>query len=79
MSLVKIATTAAQKKLLFNLRRLKSEVGLLEESDLTPELVGRIASSLDVHRPKDCSSITVDITTRGVDRLDVFARQATLQ
>lgn len=48
MSLVKIATTAAQKKLFFNLRRLKSEVGLLDESDLTSELIGRIARSLDV-------------------------------
>ena len=48
MSLVKIATTAAQKKLFFKLRRLKSEAGLLEERDLTPALAHRIARSLDV-------------------------------
>jgi RNA polymerase sigma-32 factor len=48
MSLVKIATTAPQKKLFFRLRRLKSQVGLMEESELAPELVEKIALSLDV-------------------------------
>jgi RNA polymerase sigma-32 factor len=48
MSLVKIATTASQKKLFFRLRRLKSQVGLIEENELAPELVEKIARSLDV-------------------------------
>jgi RNA polymerase sigma-32 factor len=48
ISVVKIATTAAQKKLFFRLRRLKRQIGLPEESDLTPELVDKIARSLEV-------------------------------
>ncbi len=47
-SLVKIGTTAAQKKLFFNLRRLKGEIKALEEGDMTPENVQKIATTLDV-------------------------------
>jgi RNA polymerase sigma-32 factor len=47
-SLVKIGTTAAQKKLFFNLRRLKGQIQAIEEGDLTPEHVARIAKELDV-------------------------------
>ena len=47
-SLVKIGTTAAQKKLFFNLRRLKGEIKAIEDGDLNPENVNRIASELDV-------------------------------
>ena len=47
-SLVKIGTTAAQKKLFFNLRRMKGEIKALEEGDLTPEHVETIATKLDV-------------------------------
>lgn len=47
-SLVKIGTTAAQKKLFFNIRRLKGEIQALEEGDLSPENVEKIASRLDV-------------------------------
>lgn len=47
-SLVKIGTTAAQKKLFFNLRRLKGEIKAIEDGDLAPENVTRIASELDV-------------------------------
>ncbi len=47
-SLVKMGTTAAQKKLFFNLRRLKSQLQELEEGDLSPESVKRIAETLDV-------------------------------
>jgi RNA polymerase sigma-32 factor len=36
-SLVKLGTTAAQKKLFFNLRRLKSQMQVIEEGDLSPE------------------------------------------
>ncbi|MEO0034345.1 MAG: hypothetical protein RLZZ501_368 [Pseudomonadota bacterium] len=47
-SLVKMGTTAAQKKLFFNLRKLKGQMNAIEEGDLAPEVVGRIAESLDV-------------------------------
>ena len=47
-SLVKIGTTAAQKKLFFNLRKLKGQIQAFEEGDLTPEHVGEIAERLDV-------------------------------
>ena len=47
-SLVKMGTTAAQKKLFFNLRRLKGEISALEEGDLTPDHVKTIAHKLAV-------------------------------
>ena len=47
-SLVKMGTTAAQKKLFFNLRKAKSEISALEEGDLRPEQVHQIATKLGV-------------------------------
>ena len=47
-SLVKIGTTAAQKKLFFNLRRLKGQLEAVDEGDLHPDQVKEIASELDV-------------------------------
>ena len=47
-SLVKIGTTAAQKKLFFNLRRVKGQLKALEEGDLKPETVKEIATRLNV-------------------------------
>ena len=47
-SLVKMGTTAAQKKLFFNLRKAKSEISALEEGDLTHEHVDQIATKLGV-------------------------------
>lgn len=47
-SLVKMGTTAPQKKLFYNLRRLKAELGELGEGDLPPEAVSRIARTLEV-------------------------------
>ena len=47
-SLVKIGTTAAQKKLFFNLRRIKGEIQAMEEGDLVPENVKEIATRLNV-------------------------------
>ena len=47
-SLVKMGTTAAQKKLFFNLRRLKGQLAALEEGDLSPEVVAKIAHTLAV-------------------------------
>jgi RNA polymerase sigma-32 factor len=47
-SMVKLGTTSAQKKLFFNLRKAKSRIGALEEGDLRPENVERIANDLGV-------------------------------
>ncbi len=47
-SLVKMGTTSAQKKLFFNLRKAKNRIGALEEGDLRPENVQRIANDLNV-------------------------------
>ena len=47
-SLVKLGTTSAQKKLFFNLRKAKSRIGALEDGDLRPENVARIAHDLGV-------------------------------
>ena len=47
-SLVKMGTTAAQKKLFFNLRRMKGQIQALEEGDLKPEHVRHIATKLGV-------------------------------
>jgi len=47
-SLVKIGTTAAQKKLFFNLRKIKSQLRHLDEGDLHPEMVAKIATELNV-------------------------------
>jgi RNA polymerase sigma-32 factor len=47
-SLVKMGTTAAQKKLFFNLRKAKSEIAALQEGDLRPEQVSQIATKLGV-------------------------------
>jgi RNA polymerase sigma-32 factor len=50
-SLVKMGTTAAQKKLFFNLRRMKGQIKALEEGDLRPDQVKKIATTLGV--PED--------------------------
>ena len=47
-SLVKMGTTAAQKKLFFNLRRLKGQMQAIDDGDLKPEQVAKIARALDV-------------------------------
>ncbi len=47
-SLVKMGTTAAQKKLFFNLRRMKSQMRALDEGDLRPDQVEEIATKLGV-------------------------------
>jgi len=47
-SLVKMGTTAAQKKLFFNLRKMKGQMKALEEGDLRPDQVKRIATQLGV-------------------------------
>ncbi|MBY0582922.1 MAG: RNA polymerase sigma factor RpoH [Sphingomonas sp.] len=47
-SLVKMGTTAAQKKLFFNLRRMKAKIDAFEDGDLKPEDVAKIAKDLGV-------------------------------
>ena len=47
-SLVKMGTTASQKKLFFNLRRLKGQMQAIDDGDLQPEQVAKIAHLLDV-------------------------------
>ena len=47
-SLVKMGTTSAQKKLFFNLRKAKSRIGALDEGDLHPDNVAKIANDLGV-------------------------------
>ena len=47
-SQVKIGTTASQKKLFFNLRKIKGKINALEDGDLTPKQVNHIAKTLNV-------------------------------
>jgi RNA polymerase sigma-32 factor len=47
-SLVKLGTTAAQKKLFFNLRKAKNKIGAIEDGELRPENVEKIATALGV-------------------------------
>ena len=47
-SLVKMGTTSAQKKLFFNLRKAKARIGALDEGDLHPDNVKKIATDLGV-------------------------------
>ncbi|PIE15661.1 MAG: RNA polymerase sigma factor RpoH [Rhodobacterales bacterium] len=47
-SLVKLGTTSAQKKLFFNLRKAKARIGVLEDGDMHPDNVKKIASDLGV-------------------------------
>ena len=47
-SMVKLGTTSAQKKLFFSLRKVKARIGALEEGDLRPENVTKIAEDLSV-------------------------------
>jgi RNA polymerase sigma-32 factor len=47
-SMVKLGTTSAQKKLFFNLRKAKARIGALEEGDMHPDNVARIAHDLGV-------------------------------
>lgn len=47
-SLVKLGTTAAQKKLFFNLRKIKNRLNLVDDRELSPHILTDIAKSLDV-------------------------------
>lgn len=67
-SLVKLGTTAAQKKLFFNLRKLKSRLGIPEDGDLRADQLRQIAGSLDV---RECDVIEMDARLRGDISLNV--------
>lgn len=47
-SLVKLGTTAAQKKLFFNLRKIKNRLNLVDDRDMSEQILSKIAKSLDV-------------------------------
>lgn len=63
-SLVKIGTTAAQKKLFFNLRRLRGQMKAIDGGQLTPDQVEKIATQLDVSKDE---VITMDRRLAGPD------------
>src|ERR1700759_3346588 len=46
--MVKMGTTAAQKKLFFNLRKAKNNIGAIEEGDLTPDHLATLSDQLGV-------------------------------
>ena len=48
-SMVRMGTLAAQKKLFFNLRRIKAKLSIMEQGDLSPDQVQTIATELGVH------------------------------
>ena len=74
-SLVKLGTTSAQKKLFFNLRKVKARIGALEDGELRPENVKRIAGDLGVsedevvsmNRRMSGSDASLNATIGGLD------------
>jgi RNA polymerase sigma-32 factor len=70
-SLVKMGTTAAQKKLFFNLRRMKSQIDAFEDGDLTPEHVTKIATDLGVSED-DVTSMNRRMAMGGDTSLNVM-------
>ena len=75
-SLVKLGTTAAQKKLFFNLRRLKSQMQAIEEGDLSPEAVKQIATTLEVTE-QDVIDMNRRLEGRTIRSTPCCARRAT--
>ncbi|HWI86486.1 MAG TPA: RNA polymerase sigma factor RpoH [Sphingomonas sp.] len=70
-SLVKMGTTAAQKKLFFNLRRMKSQIDAFEDGDLKPEHVTKIATDLGVSE-EDVTSMNRRMSMGGDTSLNVM-------
>ena len=76
-SLVKIGTTAGQKKLFFNLRRIKGQRQAIDDGDLKPEQVTQIATQLDgsgagvVSMDQGMAGDNVGVLLRGTKREDV--------
>ncbi len=73
-SLVKMGTTAAQKKLFFNLRRMKNNLEAFEDGDLKPEDVAKIATDLGVSE-KDVISMNRRMAMGGDTSLNVPMRE----
>jgi len=73
-SLVKIGTTASQKKLFFNLRRLKGKLQAVEDGDLHPDDVKKIATTLQVSED-DVISMNRRMAMGGDTSLNVPLRQ----
>lgn len=72
-SLVKMGTTAAQKKLFFNLRRMKNRIDAFEDGDLKPEDVTKIATDLGVSE-EDVVSMNRRMAMGGDTSLNVTMR-----
>jgi RNA polymerase sigma-32 factor len=73
-SLVKMGTTAAQKKLFFNLRRMKNQIEAFEDGDLKPEDVLKIATDLGVSE-EDVISMNRRMAMGGDTSLNVPLRE----
>jgi RNA polymerase sigma-32 factor len=73
-SLVKMGTTAAQKKLFFNLRRMKNQIEAFEDGDLKPEDVTKIATDLGVSE-EDVVSMNRRMAMGGDTSLNVPLRE----
>jgi RNA polymerase sigma-32 factor len=73
-SLVKMGTTAAQKKLFFNLRRMKNQIEAFEDGDLKPEDVTKIATKLGVSE-EDVVSMNRRMAMGGDTSLNVPLRE----
>jgi len=73
-SLVKMGTTAAQKKLFFNLRRMKNQIEAFEDGDLKPEDVTKIATDLGVSE-EDVISMNRRMAMGGDTSLNVSLRE----
>jgi RNA polymerase sigma-32 factor len=73
-SLVKMGTTAAQKKLFFNLRRMKNRIEAFEDGDLKPEDVKKIAKDLGVSE-EDVVSMNRRMAMGGDTSLNVPLRE----
>jgi RNA polymerase sigma-32 factor len=69
-SLVKMGTTAAQKKLFFNLRRMKNQLEAFEDGDLSPEHLTKIATDLGVTE-EEVTSMNRRMSTGGDTSLNV--------
>ena len=68
-SMVKLGTTSAQKKLFFNLRKAKGKIGALEDGDMRPEHVDKIAHDLGVN-PEEVISMNRRLSAGGDSSLN---------
>ena len=73
-SLVKMGTTAAQKKLFFNLRRMKAKLDAFEDGDLSPEHLAKIATDLGVTE-EEVTSMNRRMAMGGDTSLNVPTRE----